>query len=68
MSAEKEGPVRGPVEWLLRISLSLLFTVIALRLALCLLAQIWPWVLGIGLVLGSIWTVIAVRADRRKRW
>jgi len=58
----------SPFTWLFQTSLLLLGTVIALRLAVCYLQPIWPWVAGaIGLGI-FIWVLVAIIRWCGSRW
>lgn len=63
-----EGPSRSPLQWLFGASLLLLGSAIALQLALAVLAEIWPWVVGIGLLVGAITVAVWTRSNNRRRW
>lgn len=60
--------MKHPFEWLFTICLMLLGCVIALSVAVSLLAQIWPWIVGIGLLIVSIVVALRVSSERRRRW
>lgn len=58
----------SPFVWLFHTSLLVLGTVIALRLAVCYLQPIWPWIagaIGLGVV---VWLLVALIRWRRNRW
>lgn len=65
---KEESPMKHPFEWLFTICLMLLGCVIALSVAVSLLAQIWPWIVGIGLLIVSIVVALRVSSERRRRW
>jgi len=60
--------MKHPFEWLFTVCLMLLGCVIALSVAVSLLAQIWPWIVGIGLLIVSIVVALRVSSERRRRW
>ena len=64
----KEAVVKNPVEWLFHAALMVLGAVIALTFALQLLASIWMWLVGIGLLIGGAVVAIRVAASRRRNW
>lgn len=64
----EEGAVRGPIEWLFNACLLLLGCAIALTFTLSLLAQIWPWLVLIGLVVGGVAVWVRLAANRRRDW
>jgi len=45
---------RSPVETFFRLSLYVFAGLVLLQLSLALLAEIWPWLLGIGAIAGGI--------------
>lgn len=59
---------RSPLEWLLGACLTLLGCAVALSVALWLLAQIWPWLLGLGLAVGGVAAWVRIAAARRRNW
>jgi len=66
---DKEQQVsQNPIEWLFHAALLVLGTVVALTFALQLLAAIWPWLVGIGLLVGGGWVAGAVARARRRDW
>lgn len=65
---ERHDPIKSPFEWLFTLCLLLLGCAIALNLAIALPAQIWPWVVLLGLVAGGIALALFVRSERRRRW
>jgi len=64
----KEAVVKNPFEWLLRTCLLLLGCAILLTLTINLLANIWPWVLALGLAIAVVAGVIRIASDRRRKW
>ena len=60
--------MKHPFEWLFTICLMLLGCMIALSVAGSLLAQIWPWIVAIGLLIVSIVVALRVSSERRRRW
>ena len=52
---QQRDPLKDPFDWLLRACVSILAAVLALYWAVSLLAQIWPWLVAIGLVASAIW-------------
>lgn len=68
MIAVADKKLASPFTWLFHTSLLLLGTVIALRLAVCYLQPILPWVAG-AIGLGTaIWVLVAIVRWRRSRW
>lgn len=59
---------RNPFEWLLHAALMVLGAMVALALALQVLAAIWMWVVGIGLVVGGVVIGVRIYLARRTRW
>lgn len=45
---------RSPVETFFRMSLYVFAGLVLLQLSLALLTEIWPWIVGIGTIAGSI--------------
>lgn len=45
---------RSPVEMFFRMSLYVFAGLVLLQLSLALLAEIWPWLLGVGIIAGGI--------------
>lgn len=66
--SHKEEPVKNPIQGLFAASLMLLGCVIALSLALELLATIWPWLVGIAVVVLGGWAAIRWANIRRRQW
>jgi len=64
---DKKVPT-SPIRWLFNASLMLLGSVIALQIAVCYLRPIWPWVVGIIVLFGIVWLVVAFARWRRSRW
>lgn len=64
----KEAAVKNPFEWLFRACLLLCGCAILLNLAVGFLAGIWPWIIGIGVVVAVIAMWIKIVADRRRKW
>ena len=60
--------MRNPIEWLFTVCLMLLGCAIALSVAMSLLAEVWPWVVGIGLLVAVVAVVIRASLQQRRRW
>ena len=60
--------MQNPIDWLFRSSLMVLGAAIALQLAVCILAGIWQWVLGIILTAAVALITFRVLAAKRRRW
>ncbi|MDT0309665.1 hypothetical protein RM780_22290 [Streptomyces sp. DSM 44917] len=58
----------NPMEQLLRTSVLILATVIALNLAVVLLRPILPWVITGGALAAVIWLTVTVERWRRSKW
>lgn len=63
-----ERASKDPLEWLLSACLTLLGCAVALSIALSLLAQIWPWLLGTGLLATGVVAWVRISAARRRNW
>lgn len=61
-------PPRSPVLWLLWFCGVLLVCAICLNLAVALLRQVWPWLVGMGLLIAAVAVTVAVVRARRQRW
>ncbi|SIM78928.1 hypothetical protein [Mycobacteroides abscessus] len=64
----KDSMVKNPVEKLFQICLLLLGCAIAINLIACLLTNIWPWVIGIAVVVAVATIWFRVAAVRRRKW
>lgn len=64
---DKKAP-RSPITWLFQASLMLLGSVIALRLAVCYIQPIWPWIVSLIALVGVIWVVVALVRWRQSHW
>jgi len=47
-------PQRNLATWIIQLALSILLASICLHIAVGLLAQVWPWLVGIGLAVGLL--------------
>jgi len=65
---DDKKPMTSPIRWLFNASLMVLGAVIALRMAVCYIQPIWPWIVGAVVSCGVIWVVIALMRWRRSRW
>jgi Flp pilus assembly protein TadB len=65
---EKENPMRNPLAWLLNAALLVLGIAIALQVAIALLAEIWVWLVVIGLVVGAVVVWVRLASWRRRQW
>lgn len=65
---DKEELMKHPIQRLFGASLMLLGCVIALSLVAELLAHVWPWLLGIALLVLSGWAAIRWATARRRQW
>ncbi len=63
-----KDPFKDPFKWFFNACLLVLFGVAALSVATDLLSRIWPWALGIGLLVGAVAAGIAVWQARRRPW
>lgn len=70
MTTKKQEPkaMKNPIEWLFHMALLVLGAVVALTLALQLLAAIWMWVVGAGLVVGGALAWYRIASARRRNW
>ncbi|WP_160050467.1 hypothetical protein [Nocardiopsis sp. FR4] len=68
MSDEGLSPFRNPAQWLLRTSLLVLVAMLALTWSLELFKDLLPWLLGIAVVVGIGWAIVAVIRWRRSQW
>ncbi|CPR39614.1 Uncharacterised protein [Mycobacteroides abscessus] len=64
----KETAMKNPFDWFFRAALMVLGASIALNIAVCLLSQIWPWVIGIGLLVTVVFFAIRIGKERRRKW
>ncbi|MGY0386399.1 hypothetical protein ACWZJV_05450 [Nocardioides sp. WG-D5] len=65
---EEKKPVRNPVQWLVNTALMVLGIAIALQLAIDILVDLLPWIVGLGLVVGVAYLVWRIRDAQRRRW
>ncbi|WP_433576807.1 hypothetical protein [Nocardia brasiliensis] len=63
-----EDPWKHPIRRFFTACLLVLFGMAALSLAVDLLVQIWPWLAGIGIIVGVILIGIAIWRTRRQPW
>ncbi|MGO4129926.1 hypothetical protein AB4028_14125 [Janibacter sp. RAF20_2_2] len=60
--------MKNPVQSLFSACLMLLGCVIALGLVLELLAQIWPWLVGVAAIVLIAWIAIQWTITKNRRW
>lgn len=65
---DDKKPLTSPIRWLFNASWMVLGAVIALRMAVCYIQPIWPWIVGMVALFGVIWVAIALVRWRRSRW
>lgn len=53
-------PPRNLATWIVQLALSILLASICLHIAVGLLAEVWPWLIGIGLVVGLFVLLVRV--------
>ncbi|MFV2194750.1 hypothetical protein [Nocardiopsis sp. LOL_012] len=68
MSDDGPSPFKNPVQWFFRSSLLVLFAMLALTYSVDLLRDLLPWLVGIALVIGVVWAIVAVIRWRRSQW
>ena len=66
--ADNESSPKNLAQRFFDLCLLLLGGVIALRIALAFLAQVWGWLVLIAVLVAAIWALFAVRRARRNRW
>ncbi|CAM4364668.1 hypothetical protein NONI108955_22765 [Nocardia ninae] len=59
---------KDPVQWFFKACLMILFGIVALSIAVDLLIQIWPWVVGVGIVVGTVVVGAQLWRERRQPW
>lgn len=64
----QDSAMKNPIEKLFHICLLLLGCAITLNLVACLMTNIWPWVIGIAVVIAVATIWIRVAAERRRKW
>ncbi|MGW0056484.1 hypothetical protein [Nocardia nova] len=64
----EKDPVKDPFRWFLNASLLMLFSAVALTLAVQLLSQIWIWILLIAGTAACVGIGVAIWQARRRPW
>ncbi|BCK57864.1 hypothetical protein [Nocardia wallacei] len=59
---------KDPIKWFFRACLMVLFGVVALSMTIDILIQIWPWLVGVGILVGIVVVGIEVWRARRQPW
>jgi hypothetical protein len=62
------SPFGNPLRWLFQASLLVLGATLALSMAVDLLLDILPWLIGAGGMIGLAWSAVVVIRWRRSRW
>jgi uncharacterized membrane protein YdbT with pleckstrin-like domain len=59
---------KDPAQWFFKACLMVLFGIVALSVAIDLLIQMWPWLVGIGILVGAVFIGVEIWRARRQPW